>query len=149
VVSVCLLKNGLKQNSSCFYCKSLDFLDHWIKLLLTWSLLCNDCLDTMSYLYIPISIYIYTLSQHNPLKLSFFENFPSLLLPPGQRVLARQSLAGLGNVGSAQTMSAQAQVRGCLNPRTIASSPSLSFSTVTSASSSQSYSLVTKVLKGE
>jgi hypothetical protein len=44
------IENGLKQNSSCFYCKSLDFLDQWIKLLLTWSFLCNDYLETMSSL---------------------------------------------------------------------------------------------------
>jgi hypothetical protein len=52
LLHICLsFKNDLKQNSSCFYCKSLDFLDQWIKLLL-------------SYIY--IYIYIYTQSQCNP-----------------------------------------------------------------------------------
>jgi hypothetical protein len=117
LLHICLsFENGLKQNSSCFYYKSSDFLDHWIKLLLTWSFLCNNCLETISYQYIPISIYLYTLSQHNPLKLSFFEKFPCLLLPPGQRVLAGQSPAGSDDVRSAQTMFDQAWFRGCLNP---------------------------------
>jgi hypothetical protein len=49
LLHICLsIENGLKQNSSCFYCKSLDFLDQWIKLLLSWSFLCNDCLKTMT-----------------------------------------------------------------------------------------------------
>jgi hypothetical protein len=39
-----------------FYCKFLDFHDQWIKVLISWSSLCNDCLESMTY------IYIYTLS---------------------------------------------------------------------------------------
>jgi hypothetical protein len=53
LLHICLsFENGLKENSSYFYCKSLNFHDQWIKLLLTSSFLCNDCLETMSYLYI-------------------------------------------------------------------------------------------------
>jgi hypothetical protein len=32
-----------------------DFLDQWIKLLLSWSFLCDGCFKTMD----PICIYIY------------------------------------------------------------------------------------------
>jgi hypothetical protein len=37
----------------------LNFLDQWIKLLLSWSFLCDDCLKTMNPIY--ISIYFLSL----------------------------------------------------------------------------------------
>jgi hypothetical protein len=96
------IENVLKQKKSCFYCKYLNFLDQWIKLLLTWLSLCNDCLETMSYLYISIYLYIYTLSKHNPFKTHFFENLKSTPL--------------------SRTMFGPAQIRGYLNPRLLPSS---------------------------
>jgi hypothetical protein len=57
---------------------------------LTWSSLCNDCLETMSYLY--LSLYIYALSLnaiHSKLNLFFSENHnvrsgvdPGVFKPP-------------------------------------------------------------------
>jgi hypothetical protein len=72
LLHICLPRcNALKQNefqnTSSFYCNFLDFLNQWIKLLLSWSMLCNDCLKTMTYVY----IYIYILS----LKAFLFPNF--------------------------------------------------------------------------
>jgi hypothetical protein len=145
LLHICLsFENGLKENSSYFYCKSSNFHDQWIKLLLTSSFLCNDCLETMSYLY----IYLVSIQSVKTFIFSKKKN-PSLLLSLGQVVLARQSPTGLDNARSAQTTFDQAQVQGYSNPRTVASSQSLSFSTVTGASSFQSSSPVTKELKGE
>jgi hypothetical protein len=81
-----------------FIAKLLVFLDPWIKLLLSWSILCNDCLETMSYIYISM----YTLSLNAVRFLSSkHQKFPKKSCPPnppGQRVPIGQCLAHPDNV---------------------------------------------------
>jgi hypothetical protein len=74
----------------------LDSLDQWIKLLLSWSFLCDDCLKTMTNIY----IYSQSISQlQNSLKILFFhvlrietvKRTKSTLLPEPDNVRSSKS----------------------------------------------------------
>jgi hypothetical protein len=70
----------------------------------------------MSYLYISISLSIYTFSRNAICSLqNFWKNLKGAILP-GQNVLTGQSPTEPDNVQQAQTMSDQARVQGYLNP---------------------------------
>jgi hypothetical protein len=84
----------------------------------------------MSYLYISISLSIYTFSRNAICSLqNFWKNLKGAILP-GQNVLTRQSPTEPDNVWQAQTMSDQARVQGYLNPFTVALSSNLSLSPI-------------------
>jgi hypothetical protein len=86
--------------------KFLDFLDQWIKLLLSWLFLCDNFLKTM---YISTSIYlsIDNLSLNAIYFKCHFLKISSLLLPPEQIVPTIQILAHSNNVRHDRTMSSE------------------------------------------
>jgi hypothetical protein len=115
LLHICLsIENVLKQNFSCFYSKSSDFLNQWIKLLLSWSFLCNDCLKTMTWLYIHIYLFLVLIQSA---KTYFFEKFLVCCPIPDReswldKVWLSQTMFGL--LGQCLV---HAQIQGYLNPR--------------------------------